>query len=396
MRRPPSTPSAPVLALLLLAATACFEEPVREELELRFRPSGSTEQVEVALAVSFLVDDDRLDNHPLRNRIEGERHRLLAGRDDWALRFDRLDALSHELVYERDHGTLSGVRQTAQVELHRDPEALQRFFSDTLVNAFYRTEPAAADGTGRAELSLYPLAPGRASRRERQRLERAVAPWTEVLARYFRAAGALYDYLEDRPERAEVCFSVLLEGVLPEEDGGRRSLLLPREEDLVEPVEEAMAEAWEILLVTSREAYSLNEVSRLVYDPFPARVRVVPGGPLVEVEGFAEDGEGGLRVPGVSLWDALRSLQGRWLAPDPLLLYVEQAGGITGEPRGEPPGLGEIVAMERFHVQPPPGPHAIRAALEERLVPEPVYRVAWLRGESTSAGSRPAARRAGR
>ncbi|MFP3938974.1 MAG: hypothetical protein ACLF0P_01585, partial [Thermoanaerobaculia bacterium] len=269
--------------------------------------------------------------------------------------------------------------------LHRDPRALQRFFSDTLVNAFYRVEAGAAEGQGRAELSLYPLSPGRATRRERQRLERAIDPWTETLARYFRAAGDLYAYLEEQPDRAEVCFSVLLEEVLPEEDGGRRPLLLPEEEALVEPVEEAMAAAWEVLLATSQEAYSLNEVSRLVYDPFPARVRVVPGGPVVEVEGFAEDDEGGLRVPGVSLWDALRALEGRWLSPDPLLLYVEQSGGLTGEPRGELVGLEEVVARERTHAQPTPKPVAIRTALEQELAPEPVYRVAW----SRTAGEEP-------
>jgi hypothetical protein len=217
------------------------------------------------------------------------------------------------------------------VSLVDDPEALGRFFSDTLVGAFYSAD-AAGDGT--AELSLFPLAPGRASRRERQRLERAIDPWTEVLARYFRAAGRLYDYLEEHPDRAEIAFSVLLEEVLPEEDGGRRELLHRHEEPLVEAVEQAMSDAWEVLLVSSQEAYSINEVSRLVYDPFPARLRVEVPGEVVAIEGFAATPESGLVVPSVSLWQALTDLQGVWLEPDPLLLYVDRRGGTTGARQG--------------------------------------------------------------
>lgn len=350
----------------------CFEEPVREELELRLAGDGT---VEVALTTTILVPDEEVDNLSLRRRLDEERRRLLLGEDDWVRRFERLDARSQETTFERDHGVLASARQSAVVDLDEDPEALGRFFSDTLVNAFYSADPADAGGAGTAELSLYPLSPGRAGRRDRQRLERAVDPWTEALARYLLAAGRLYGYLDEHPDRAEVAFSVLLEDVLPEEDGGRRELPHPDEEPLVEAVEEAMAEAWEVLLVSSQEAYSINEVSRLVYDPFPARVRVDVAGAVVEVEGFEEDPEGGLRVPSVSLWDALAALQGRWLEPDPLLLYVGRSGGPTGVP-GPSFGLADVVARDRVHA-PPPSAEEIRAELESRLVPAPVYRVVY-------------------
>lgn len=369
-----------VPAALALLLAGCFEEPVREELDVRLRADG---KAEVTLTTSIPVDEEEVDSPALLNRVRGERMRLLLGEDEWVPRFERLSALSHEQTFERDHGVLVSVRQSALVDLAMDPEALGRFFSDTLVNAFF----VAQDGW--AELSLYPLTPGRATRAQRQRLDRAVDPWTEALAGYFRAAGRLYAYLEEHPARAEVAYSVLLEEVLPEEDGGRRDLLLPDEEPLVEAVEDAMGEAWEILLVSTREAYSVNEVSRLVYDPFPARVRVEAPGTVLETEGFAEDPEGGLRVPTVSLWDALTDLQGVWLEPDPLLLFVARSGGVTGTP-GPAFDLAGIVARDRHHATRAPTGKEIRTALETRLEPEPVYRVLYRVGddeaEARSAG----------
>lgn len=354
-----------VPAVLALLLAACFEEPVREELELRLLEDG---KAVVALTTTIPVDEEEVESPALLQRVQGERRRLLLGEDDWVARFERLDALSHEQTFERDHGVLVSVRQAAEVNLADDPEALTRFFSNTLVSAFYVAEE------GWAELSLYPLAPGRATRSQRQRLDRAMDGWTEALAGYFRSAGRLYEYLEEHPDRAEVAFSVLLEEVLPEEDGGRRDLLSAEEEPLVEAVEDAMGAAWEVLLVPSDEAYSVNEISRLAFDPFPARVRVETPGAPEEVEGFADDPEGGLRVPTVSLWDALVDLRGRWLEPDPLLLYVARSGGVTGTP-GPSFDLAEIVARERHHAAPAPTTKEIREAVDSRLEPEPVYRV---------------------
>lgn len=353
-----------VLALLALLLAGCFEEPEQDSLVLVLGAEG---RAQVILTTAFTVDDE--DAQPaLRNRMEGERRRLLLGEDEWVPRFERLGAVTHEKTFEWEKGALSSVHQTAVVDLAEDPEALGRFFSDTLVSAFFVVED------GWAELSLYPLAPGRITRSQRQRLDRAIDPWTGALTGYFRAAGRLYDYLEEHPDRAEVAFSVLLEEVLPEEDGGRRDLLLADEEPLVEAVETAMEAAWEVLLVSSQNADSINEISRLAYDPFPARLAVGVEAEVVETEGFEPGTESELRVPTVSLWDALTDLQGVWLEPDPLLLYVARAGGVTGTPR-ENFDLEDLVARDRRHATPPPKADEIRTALESRLVPQPVYRV---------------------
>ncbi|HSL84143.1 MAG TPA: hypothetical protein VLF66_15325, partial [Thermoanaerobaculia bacterium] len=332
------TAAPAAIALLALLLTACFEEPEQDDLVILLRADG---RAQVTLTTAFRVDDE--DASPaLRNRLQGDRRRLLLGEDDWTPRFERLAAASHEKTFEWEKGVLAGVRQTAVVALAEDPEALNRFFSDSLVNALFVAED------GWAELSLYPLAPGRLTRGERQRLDRAIDPWTEVLARYFRASGRLYEYLDERPERAEIAFSVLLEGVLPEEDGGRRAELTAEEEPLVEAVEKAMEAAWEVLLLPESEAHSVNELSRLAYDPFPARTVVGVEGEVTETEGFEAGPEGELAVPTVSFWDALTGLRGVWLEPDPLLLYVARAGGVTGEP-GEDLELAAVAAQDRHH-----------------------------------------------
>lgn len=365
-------------ACLLTAAAllaACFEEPVREELELRFEGGPGTSKVGIELAVALMHAGGEMENRVLRNRLEGERSRLLLSEDDWTPRFERIAPPVHEVTFTREDGELSEVRQSASVDLDEDPDAVRRFFSDTLVGASFRTDPE----EGLAELSLQPLAAGRETLRQRQLLERSIDPWTESLAAYFRSVGELYDYLDEHPERSAPCYAVLFEDVLPEEERGDRDALLPTERDRIGAVEDAMAAAWDVLVIGAREAYSINEISRLAYDPFPARVRIVPGGPVVAAEGFEEDGDGGFRVPSVTLWDALRDLEGEWLAPDPLLTLAREGGeelGLGAGGSGEPPTLAALLAVARFH---PPAPTAseIRNRLESRLAPRPYYRVVW-------------------
>lgn len=366
--------------LLVLALVACFEEPVREELELRFGRGGDGARVAIDLGVTLMTSRGEMENPPLRDRLAGERARFLRSEDDWTPRFERVDPPVHEVTFTHEDGQLSAVRQSAELDLEADPDAVRRFFSDTLVDASYRIGPIGPAGV-RAELSLQPLAAGRETLRQRQLLERSIDPWTESVAEYFRTVGELYAYLAEHPARASACYSILFEDVLPEEERGDRDDLLPTERHRIEAVEEAMSTVWSILEISAQEAYSINEISRLAYDPFPARLRVVPGGPVVAVEGFEEDGDGGYRVPSVTLWDALRDLEGEWLAPDPLLMLVRAGGEELGldagrKGGGEPPTLGAILAVERFH---PPAPRAseIRTALESRLSPSSYYRLVW-------------------
>lgn len=358
------------LAPLLLLATlaGCFEEPVRDDLELRFDPESG---VEVELVTTFRLPGGQNDNAALQARVAERRRRIQNGEDDWSARFEALHPGSRRTVLDWENGELTEARQSAQLDLGDDSDALERFFADTLVNATYTAED------GWAELSIAPLAAGRATRRQRQLYDRALAPWTEAVADYFDAAATLYSYLEDHTDRSKVTLGVLLADALPGVDEDElRAQLLAEEKPLVDAVEDAMDSAAEILLIDNGEAYSINEISRLLYDPFPARIRIHPAGTLLETEGFEDGGDGRLEIRGISLWEALESLQGVWLDPDPLLLYIRLSGGITGDPAPEVT-LDEIAARDRYAATPPPAADEIRAGIDERLRPEPIYRAVW-------------------
>jgi len=80
-----------------------------------------------------------------------------------------------------------------------------------------------------------------------------------------------------------------------------------------------------------------------------------------------------VRSPG--LWEALRSLEGRWLAPDPVLFYVESA-----QREGEGAlDLDAFLAKPRrsmpAHLL--PAAQEVRAEVVSRLKPAPLYRAAW-------------------
>ncbi len=394
-RRAPSLRGTALLATLagLLLLSGCFEEPVRDELTIRFQPGNvdphSLSEIgllpcEIELVTRIEPDEGRGDNPNLQARVDERRRQILSGQDAWAARFTGLGAGSRHVGFDWEDGVLRQARRVARLDLAEHPDALHQFFADTAVAVDSSAEH------GRVELSLTPLAAGRANRRQRQLYDRFVGPWTDSLATYFRATSALYTYLDRHPGRARVTLGALLGDALDGEDADAyKQRLRPPEKPLVEAVDAAMDKAAEVLVIDQNEAYSINEISRLLFDPFPAHIRVIPGGPVIEAEGFEPDGsgqgEGGgrsgdeagvLEIRGFSLWEALESLQGRWLAPDPLLLYVRLRGGIRGEPTPELT-LDQIAARDRFAATPSPSADEIRAAIEERLRPEPLYRVVW-------------------
>ncbi len=355
--------------LLALCLAGCFEEPVRESLVLRFAPDGTAS---VELSTSF-SDHEREGNPVLASRLDEARRRLLLGEDDWSPRFERLRAETYDTAFHREGGDLAEAAQLASVDLAKDSDALGRFFSDTLVEVAYRAED------GWSELSFQPLAPGRLGRRDRDRLDRAMESWTAVLAGYFRASSKLWAYLDRHPDRARPVFAQLLRDVVEDEVPPREELLTLQEDPLVQAVEDARDEATEILEVAEREAFTIDELSRLAFDPFPARLRVTLPGPVVDVEGFAKASDGSLTVPGVSLWEALTSLEGVWLAPDPLLITVDRLRA-RGSGENEQASLDAALTVARHVADPPPTAAEIRVGIESRLAPEPLYRVVWKTG----------------
>jgi hypothetical protein len=344
------------LALLSLALfVSCFEPPVQEDLRLRFLPNGAF------VATSTVEITDPQDSNPaLARRLAATRQAALDGTDAWGPRFASLEPGAERFSWEK---RLGEVHKATRSAVATEPESLSRFFSDTSLAVTYTVRPE--DGT--AELTIAAGPSARATRAQRKEMERTLGDWSGHVKEYLGATQKLYEYLDDHPDRAEACFSALFKDLLSE---GEPEKLVPEEQRLVDRLNDTMENVLAVLLVPAGEDHSPDEISRLVYDPFPARFTVtLPGSPL-EVEGFERKEGGELTVQGVGLWDALQSLEGRWVSPDPVLVYVKNRGQegsfdletFLGQPR---------------RAEPAPTAKEVRQALAAQLSPEPFYRLTW-------------------
>jgi hypothetical protein len=336
---------------------------VREELRLRFLANGA-----VVATSRVEISNQETKNPALARRLAETRRELLEGSDAWGARFALTDPAAERFGWEKVLGDLRAATRSAVIT---EPARLEALFGDTSIGASYRIDR----DRGVAELSLTAGLSARASRRQREQMDRNLETWSAALAEYLEAGADLYAYLERRPERAPTCLGLLFAEVV---DKNRlESLDEPTEDEeaLVERVNEAMRQVTDVLVVPEKEEYSADEISHLVYDPFPARLTVKLPGPPLEVEGFEVGGDGTLAVAGLGLWEALRSLEGRWLAPDPVLHYV--ATSRQGDDAKL--DLDSFVARPRRAAPPShlPAAEAVRAAIEERLRPAPLYRASW-------------------
>jgi len=359
--------------LLPLVLWGCFEEPILERLRLRFLPSG-----EVEVTASVEIHDPPAGSESVTRRIRQIERLVETGEDPWSPRFRELDPGRETFRWEKREGQLIGAERVAWSE---DPSRLTRFFGDTAVLAEYRREQAAEGLEGWASLALYPGPSHRANRRQAARVADLLESWTEDLAPYLEAAVDLYRYLENHPERATACLTAFYGDLLEEVEEPE---LTPDEEELVTALSNTIDGATAVLELDRDEGYSLNELSHLVYDPFPARVTVEVPGRVLEVEGFepvtpsgspagpgSEGGPTELTIPGLGFWEAWLALEGVWIFPDPAVSAYYLT--LREDPDAVFP---ELLAAER-RVEPAPTPQEIRDAVESLLRPEPAYRVLW-------------------
>jgi hypothetical protein len=356
MRAAPLRPLVPLLALGLLLGS-CFEPPVVERLHLRFLPNSAV----VVTSTVELADREGEGNPALARRLAETRQALLAGDDAWSRRFAALEPAAERSAWEKRLGVLREVKRSAALA---EPAELGSFFADTALQVSF------AWRDGLAELTIVPGAPQGGSREQRRKVEARLGPWCSEVAEYLSAGTALWGYLDEHPDRARPCLAVLLRDVLPEEQQLRLEDLPAEEARRVEATTQAMEEVLAVLAVGSGESYSLDELSRLVFDPFPARLTVALPSPAVEQEGFVPGSDGTLAVPGLSLWEALRALEGRWLSPDPALLTAAHLAS------GKPLDLDGVLAGGRSATAPPEA-EEVRRALLEGLAPASLYRAAW-------------------
>lgn len=344
------------LALTVVLA-GCFEQPVAERIELCFLPGGG---FVVTARAEVRPPHGENPNPALDRRIAEARADFAAGWASWDPRFEALEPARERLEVERRMGDVERVVRQA---LAREPEGLRRFFAFTDVDAVLIEEP------GQAELQLAPHRASRATAAERRLVDRELESWSEILARYLAATAELYRYLDARPDRAERCLAELFSVARPE---GSASLD-GDETRLVKAVNDTMGEVVLVLKVESGEAYTLDELSRRVFDPFPAPVSVVLPAVPEEVEGFVVARDGRLHVPTLGLWDALGRLAGTWVAPDPVVSMVEHS---LSAPDTEFP-LAVFLTQPRSFAPTPPEPRDIAAALRRELTPVPLYRARW-------------------
>lgn len=344
-----------LVLVLCLGLGACFEPPVLETLDLRFLRDGSfvvTSTVEVS---------DSADNPQLGRRLARVRQELEEGSDTWGPRFAALEPIAERFAWEKQFGE---VHRGTRAALAGGPENLRAFFGDTSLYVSYEVRDNVA------EITITPGVPARASRRQREEVERIVDSWSGHVANYLKETGALWAYLDDRPDRAYASLGALYDDLLSDDTRKGLEPLADTEREQINRIRAAMQHVMDVLVVPEGADHAPDELSHLVYDPFPSRLTVrLPGPPLEAPEGFVVEDQKLVAV-GPGLWQALRSLEGRWLAPDPVLLYVESA-----KPgKEEPVDLDALVTLPR-RAEPAPSTDEVREALEDHLRTAPVYRV---------------------
>jgi hypothetical protein len=222
------------------------------------------------------------------------------------------------------------------------------------------------------ELQIYPSGGTRATWRQQQEVDRRIDEWSEAVASYLGAAIDLYQYLEGHPNRAVPCLSHVFD-----QHGAESGPLTDLEAEMVDRVKGTTQEVAEILLVEPGEAHSLNELSRLVFDPFPTRLTIRVDGPVVSTEALAVSDGVAERLP-VDLWRALASMEGRWIYPDLVTAMVSPV------PEDRQPDIDVAdFARRTRRFGAAPQPYEVAETLRSSLVPPSVHILRW---RSTSAG----------
>jgi len=345
-----------LIVLACLPLTACFEEPVREHVHLTIR---NDDPIIVTVVQEVASSDVARGNTELAYRLDESRDTIDQSLDPWSRRFALLEPLAERLSIERLEGELRRSIHSAVVPSFND--AVRLLEADGLTGNLTRAG-------GSAEIQLYPTGGSRATYLQRQEAERRLDDWSQRLAAYFEAVADLYAHLEERPDRAVPCFAHVFD---KHEGLGVTGPLDEVEEELVTRAKTTMEEVALVLLVPDDDAFSLNELTRLVYDPFPARLTVAVEGHVLSFEGWIEDG-GFYERPAVDAWNALRSFEGRWISPD---LVTAAAAPLPEEQQPDPDVLLFASLPRRFTS--PPSSGDVEAALLAAMVPESRLQLRW-------------------
>ena len=350
-----------VVAVVVAASMAfsCIPEPpVRESLLLRFDEAGHLQ-----VLATTRIRGGQNETRPVLDRIAAARDAALHHDDLWARALRPLSPLQERVTFGWEKGELRTVERSALLD---DPDAVSRLFSELPVSAF-----VVVSGRERT-LEIHPARTLRANARQRQIVSEGLGRFADLSAVYLRATATVYRYLDDRPERARDVLAHAFSSRLGEEKLDERFPVSEAEAALAASLKEAMDGMTSIFQVAEEEAFTLDELSRLVYDPFPAALTVELPAPAEDVAGFRR-GEGNLwSVPSVGIWGAMYGLVERWVTPEPITALVTPEGL---EPEGK-------LDVDAFAARPrtikgTPTANDLRAALEAGLAPPAVYRLKW-------------------
>jgi hypothetical protein len=336
--------SATFVALFAIFLVSCDDLP-RHEITLSFDDSGE----HITIAAETKIPEKGRDEA----RAQRLREELVAYRDEWSLRFANANPAEDRMLFERSHGTVVRVEHVARI----DSENLQKFFFDLPLSA------TVTRGPGWMELNLYPGTSTRATRLQREEVDRKLQIYAHRAIHYFGTVRAMYGYLDDRPQRAAEMFKALFR----DDDDPKPVLLTETEMNLVEATRKSLTD----LAFGQDETQDLEREADLVFNPFPATLVVrVPTEPLI-VEGFTREEKGRLVAQTKSLLDAVASLEGKWISPDPL------AFAIRSDSKGLE-DLAPVFAAEPRRAEAVIGEREVTDALRERLRPAARYRVRFI------------------
>jgi len=329
-------------ALVALLAMACDPIP-RHKLTLSFNDAGDRVTIEAETTLPALKEAKD------RTRVEQLRDALIAGNDEWSLRFQHAAGEHERVIYERTRGELESVQRITTI----DTDDLQKFFYDLPITA------KVTRGNGWAELAIYPGTSTRASRQDREDYDKKMAKGAEAARRYINAVRVLYEYLDEHEQRAVYVFGELYR----DDDDPSPPEVTKLEAELAKEVRDCIEQVLKIDL-----SGDLVREADLVSNPFPADVVVrTPGEPLV-VEGFTRE-ENGLLIKPKMLLEVITSLEGRWISPDPMAFALNAPGGSTAM------DLAGLISVKKRRAAPVVGSDEVLAELREQLKPAERYRV---------------------
>jgi len=333
-----------ICAVALVALFAACDTVPRHKLTLTFNDAGDRVTLESSTTLPSLKQAED------RARVEHLRDELLAGRDEWALRFGNAAPERDRVVFDRTGGELTEVTRSATI----DADDLQKFFYDLPITAKVTRD------NGVVELAIYPGTSNRATRADREAFEKQMNDGAAAARRYIEAMRALYEYLDEHPQRAHDAFDALFR----DEKDPRPVVATEREMALVTAVREAMTHLLDLNWSdATREA-------DVVANPFPAEIFVrMPGEPIL-VEGFARD-ERGLYIRPKMLFEAVASLEGRWISPDPIALALRS-------PELKEEEMIDVLANSKRRAEPVIGFQEVLAGITAQLKPAERYRVRFL------------------